>query len=158
MNNTEPVNRADLASRYRTTVFIIAGQIILTVISFAAVWLLAPKPATAVTRQTLTTLWAAVIFLAVGALVLRRMFFRWDRLKDITILRGMSGLLRKLQVNAIILASFAAVLSFVGCAIFFLTGEIVDMARAGTVALIVYFINFPRRAMWEKIVAVMEKV
>jgi hypothetical protein len=74
------------------------------------------------------------------------------------VLKGVSGLLKTLQINAIILGAFAALLAIVGCVITFLTGEIFEMLRAGVVALIVFFINFPRKSVWKKIVAGMEKV
>ena len=158
MEEISPENLVELEKRYRTTALIIAAQIAFTIILIAAFWLLAPTAQYSISQQTLTTLWVAIIFLAIGAFVLRRTFFRWDRFKDITVLKGISGLLRTLQANAIILGVFAALLAIVGCIITFLTGETFEMLRAGIVALIVFLINFPRRSVWEKIVAGMEKV
>ena len=89
---------------------------------------------------------------------MRRMFFRWDRLKDITTLKGVDGLLVTLQNNAIILAVFATLLTTVGCVITVLSGETFEAMRAEIVALIVFLINFPRKSVWTKIVASMEKV
>jgi len=158
MEEISPENLVALESRYRATAIIVSAQIVFTIILTIAVWLLAPTAATPISQQTLTTLWAAIIFLAVGAFVLRRMFFRWERLKDITTLRGISGLLKTLQNNAIILAVFATLLTIVGCAITFLSGETFEAVRAEIVALIVFLINFPRKSVWKKIVAGLEKV
>ena len=158
MEEISPENLVALESRYRATAIIVSAQIVFTIILTIAVWLLAPTAATPISQQTLTTLWAAIIFLAVGAFVLRRMFFRWERLKDITTLRGISGLLKTLQNNAIILAVFATLLTIVGCAITFLSGETFEAIRAEIVALIEFVINFPRKSVWEKVVEKMQEV
>lgn len=158
MDEISPENLAQVESRYRATVMIVAGQIVFTLALTALTWLLAPKAESSISQQTVTTLWVAIIFLAVGAFVMRRMFFRWDRLKDITVLKGISGLLRTLQINAVILAAFATLSAIIGFVIALLTGEMFEMLRAVIVALIVFYINFPRKAVWEKIVAGMEKV
>jgi hypothetical protein len=89
---------------------------------------------------------------------LRRTFFRWDRFKDITVLKGVSGLLKTLQTQAIILGALAMMPAIVGSVITGLTGEKFEVIRAGIVSLIVFLINFPRKPVWEKIVVGMEKV
>ena len=157
MEEISPENYRALESRYRATAMIIAAQIALTMILVIAVWLAAPA-ANSISQQTLTTLWAVIIFLAIGAFVLRRVFYRWDRLKDITLLKGVSGLLKTLQINAVVLGLFATSLTVVGCVITILSGETFEMLRAAIVALIVFLINFPRKPVWKKIVAGMEKV
>jgi len=158
MEGISSENHAALDSRYRQTVTLVAGQIVFTIILAAAVWMFAPKPVNSISQQTLRTLWVLIIFLALGAFFLRRMFFRWDKLKDVMLLRGIPGLLNKLHTNAVILSIFATLLAVVGCVITILNGENFEMLRALIVALIVFAINFPRRAVWEKIVAGMEKV
>src|SRR3712207_8069538 len=45
--------------------------------------------------QDFTTLWVAVMFIAIGSFIMRRMFFSWERLKNAALLRGTSGLDRK---------------------------------------------------------------
>jgi hypothetical protein len=50
------------------------------------------------------------------------MFFRWDRLKDVALLKCITGLRRTLQNNAIILAVFATLLTVVGCVAAVLSG------------------------------------
>jgi len=158
MEGISPENQRALASRYNATAIIIARQIFFSIILVTAVWFFAPKADNSISQQTVRTLWVLIIFLALGAFLLRRLFFRWDRLKDVTLLKGISGLLVTLQTNAVILGFFATSLTIVGCVITILSGEVFEMLRAGFVALIVFLINFPRRAVWEKIVAGMEKV
>ncbi len=158
MNEISPDNLNALERRYRTTTLIIAAQIVFTIILTAAVWLFAPPIVNSISDKTLMTLWMLIIFLAIGAFLLRRVFFRWERFKDIALLKGVSGLLATLQVNAIILAVFATLLPIVGGVITTLTGSTFEIIRAEIVALIVFAINFPRKSVWTKIVAATEKV
>ena len=150
-------NLSALESRYRATSMIVSAQIVFTVILTGAVWLFATAGANSISRQTQITLWAAIIFLAVGAFVLRRMFFRWDRLKDIAMLKGVTGLLKTLQNNAIILAVFATLLTVIGCVVAVLSGEALEAIRAEIVSLVVFSINYPRKSVWEKIAAGLQK-
>ena len=157
MEDISPEDRASLETRYRTTAIIVSAQIAFTIVLTVVFLLLAPTTENSISQQTLMTLWAAIIFLAVGAFVLRRVFFRWERLKAVTLLKGVSGLLKTLQVNAIILAIFATLLPIVGCLIAVLSGSGFDIIRAEIVALIVFWLNFPRKAVWAKIVALTGK-
>ena len=158
MEGISPENFDALDNSYRQTAMIIAAQIFFTIILTVAICLLAPPARNSISQQTLTTLWATMIFLALGAFVLRRTFFRWDRFKDITVLKGVSGLLKTLQTQAIILGALAMMPAIVGSVITGLTGEKFEVIRAGIVSLIVFLINFPRKPVWEKIVVGMEKV
>ena len=100
---------------------------------------------------TVTALWTAVIFIAVGSFLLRRTYFNWEKLKNTALLRG------QLQSNAIILSAIGETIAIIGIVITAFTGDKFDMLRAGIIALIVCLINFPRLGVWEKIAANMEK-
>jgi Flp pilus assembly protein TadB len=108
--------------------------------------------------RSLMTLWIAVVFIAVGTFVLRRMLNQWERLKNIKLSKGISGLLTTLQTNAIVLGAVAETIAVIGFLIAVLGGIKSDMFRAGAVALIVFLINFPRKSVWKKIVANLESV
>jgi hypothetical protein len=79
-------------------------------------------------------------------------------LKDVAVLKGITGLLKTLQNNAIILAVFATLLTVVGCVAAVLSGETFEAIRAEIVSLIVFSVNYPRKSVWEKIVAGLQKV
>jgi len=158
MEEISPENLAELEKRYRTAAFVVSAQIALTLGLMAAAWFVTPTSQISISQQSLMTLWVAVIFAAIGTFVLRRMFFRWDRLKDITLLKGVSGLLATLQTNAIVLGALAEAVAIIGFVITFLTGDKFEMLRAGIVALIVFLINFPRQSVWKKILEGMEKI
>lgn len=151
-------NLADLERHYRTTLFIVLAQIFVVLGLISISWLFVPKIETNFTNQDFTTLWVAVIFIAVGSFILRRMFFSWERLKNIALLKGIPGLLRTLQRNSVILGLFAVVIAIMGFLIAAFSGNSSDSFRAGVIAIVVFLINFPRKKIWKTIVSNLEKV
>lgn len=158
MEEISAENFAELEKRYRMTAVVVFAQIATTVILIIFGWFYAARSENAVTPRSLMTLWIAVIFIAVGTFILRRMLNRWERLKNIKLSKGISGLLTTLQTNAIVLGSVAETIAIIGFLIAVLGGIKTDVFRAGAVALIVFLINFPRKSVWKKIVANLESV
>lgn len=158
MNQLSVPNQTELNSRYRTTAIIVGVQIFSTLVLIAIAWFLAAQTDNAVTEKGLSAMWMFILFIALGTFVLRRFLFNWERLKNTALLKGTSKLISSLQTNTIILTAFAEVIAVIGFLVATLSGDKFEMLRAGAVALIVFLINFPRKAVWEKIVANLEKV
>ena len=158
MEEVSPENVAELEKRYRTTILIFAAQILSSIVLTSVALFLTPKNDNSVSLESLRTLWIVIIFIAVGTFILRRFFLRWDRLHDIALLKGVEGLLRTLQANAIILSVFAETIVIIGLVITYLSGDKYEMLRAGFVALILFAINFPRKKVWEKIVMGLQEI
>lgn len=158
MEKISAENSAELEKHYRKTVFIVIGQIFTTVIFIIAAWLAASDRAAPPSAESFLALWMVVLFLAAGTFVLRRILFGWERLKNITLLKGFSGLIKTLQINAIILNAAAEAVVVLGFLISIFSGNGFDAIRAGLVALVIFLLNFPRRSVWEKIVLHLEKV
>ena len=158
MSEISNENLTELDKRYRTTVFIVLGQIFVVLFLIIASWILDLRIQADLSEQDLTTLWVAVLFIAVGSFILRRMFFSWERLKNIAILKGVAGLLITLQRNALILGGFAVLVAILGVVITALSGNGSDIFRAGVIALVVFLINFPRKKVWKTIVTNLGKV
>ena len=158
MSEISNENLAELNKRYRTTVIIVLGEIfvVLFLILVSLFW--APKVQANLAEQDFTTLWVAVLFIAVGSFIVRRMFFNWERLKNIAILKGIPGLFGTLLRNSIILGVFAVLAAVLGFAISTFSGNSSDMLRAGAIALVVFLINFPRKKVWKTIVSNLGKV
>lgn len=154
---SEP-HRRELDSRYRTTATICAVQILSTLILIVIAWFLAARTDNSITEAGISWLWMTVLFIAVGTFLLRRFLFAWDRLKNIALVEGIPKLISTLQTNTIILSALAEVIAVIGFLVATLTGDKFEMFRAGAVALIVFLINFPRLAVWRKIVANLEKI
>lgn len=152
MNEISAEIQAELEKRYRTTAFVILAQIFFALVLTAAAWFIAQNADNSVTSGSLQTLWITVLFIALGTFFLRRIMFNWERLKNTAILKGVSGLLQTLQINAILLGAIAELIAVVGFLITTLSGNKWEMFRATAVALVVFLINFPRRKVWEKIV------
>ncbi|MGI8466903.1 MAG: hypothetical protein ACR2N3_00435 [Pyrinomonadaceae bacterium] len=147
-----------LAANYRVTVIIIAAEIMTIIALTVAAWFDIFKFESAASPSTITTLWIAIIFIAVGSFILRRAFFNWEKLADTILLKGKSGLIKQLQSNAIILSALAEIIAIIGFVITALTGDKFQTLRASAIALIVCLINFPRRRVWEKVVESLEKL
>lgn len=158
MEEISPENLTELEKRYRTTAFIVSAQIFTTLVLIAVAWLIVLNRTAPPSEDSYLTLWMVVLFLAAGTFILRRRLFSWERLKNVTLLKGVSGLLGTLQFNAIILSALAEVVVVLGFLISILSGNGFDVIRAGLIASIVFLLNFPRRSVWEKIVLNLEKI
>lgn len=158
MTEISPENRSELEKRYRTTTIVIAFQIFTVIILIIAAWFAAQSSNNSVSDQTITTLWVAVLFIAVGAFLARRMLFGWERLKNTVLLKGVKGLIQTLQTNSIILGAIGEIVALMGFLIALLSGNKWEMFRAGAIALVVFLANFPRKSVWEKIISNLEKV
>lgn len=158
MDEVSPAIQDSLEKRYKTAAFIYFGQIATTVILLVVGYFTIKNSETAADSNTLTILWVAILFIAVGAFLLRRTLFRWERFKDLILTKGISGLLAGLQTNTIILGALAETIAVIGFVIALMNGSRGDLLRAGAVSLIVFLVNFPRKSVWEKIVTNLEKV
>lgn len=159
MTEISAESKVELEKRYRTAAFLIFVQIAsLSVFVVLAFVLAKPENGGQISDNTRWTLWVAALFAALGSFIVRRMLYRWDRLHDISLLKGISGLIKTLSVNSILLASMAEIVAVIGFVISILTGNAFEMLRAAVIALVVFIINFPRKSIWEKIVKNLENV
>lgn len=145
--------KPELEKRYRVAALIAAAQAFSVLVMIALAWFLAARSDNSITGSALNALWMMILLLGVGTFVLRRVLFSWERLKNVALLKGISGLLAALQTNTIILNSLAETIAVVGFLIAVLSGNKWEMFRAGAIALIVFLLTFPRKSVWEKIVA-----
>lgn len=159
MTEISAETKIELEKRYRTAAFLVFAQIAALLLFIALAYFSAkPENAGQISESTKMTLWVGALFAALGTFIIRRMLYRWDRLRDITLLKGISGLLKTLSTSAILLALMAEIVAIIGLTIAFLTGDWFEMLRAAAIALVVFIINFPRKAIWEKIVQNLQNV
>jgi hypothetical protein len=150
-----PSDADELNSRYKTAISIEIAVLIL-VVSLAIVgWLLRLGT---MSSMDLTPVWILILFIAAGSFVLRRSLLRWERLRDRKLLHGTSGLLNTLQNNTLLLAVIALLIAAAGFAAAIVSGDKFDMLRAAAVAIILLVVNFPRRAIWIRIVDILSEV
>ena len=158
MSEISTENLSALDKKYKATKIIFLAQIVFTIVLVIVGWFYAANVENAISEESLMSLRVGVIFIAITTFVLRRMLTRWDRLKTIALLKGIPGLLNSLQTNAVIMAAMAEMIAIIGFLIATLGGVKTDVLTFGAVSLILFLINFPRRAVWEKIVANLEKI
>lgn len=156
--NISSENLALLEKRYRVTALFVLAQIFITLVLIALAWLVAATGTVDLGAASVSTLWVAVVFLAIGSFMLRRLFNGWERLKNAYLLCGANGLLGSLQMNALLLAALALSIAVLGFVITIFSGASFDMLRAGAIALIVFLVNFPRKSVWKNILANLEKI
>lgn len=158
MNQTSESNAQLLEKSYRTSAIVIILQILTMLVLTVVAWFVVAYPSVEVSEQTSTALWVAILFIAVASFVLRRMWFSWERLKNVALLRGISGLFSSLTTNTILLASFGELIAIMGFLVATLSGDKFEMFRAAAISLIVFLINFPRKSIWKKVLAGAEKL
>lgn len=96
---------AEIEKRYRLTAIIVLTQITTTIILIVVGWFYAANSENAASHNSLMTLWTAIIFVAVGTFLLRRTLNRWNRLKNVALLKGVSGVLTTLQTNSLLITA-----------------------------------------------------
>ncbi|MGC2235814.1 MAG: hypothetical protein WA584_06610 [Pyrinomonadaceae bacterium] len=158
MEEISAENLAELERRYKQTLFIASAQIFSAVIFLFLTWFLTKNRENSAPEQSFLTLWLVILFVSAGTFVLRRQLFSWDRLKNAALLKGVSGLIRTLQTNTIVLNVFAEIIIITGFIIALMNANVFDMLRAAGIAVIVFALNFPRLSIWKKIVSSLEKV
>ena len=158
MSEISGENLATLEKRYRLTFLIFLTQICAVLILVVVAWIWLPKIETSLASRDLTALWVGILFIAIGSFVLRRLFFNWERLKNIVLLKGVPGLLGTLRTNSVILGLMAEIIAIIGFLIALLSGNSSDMLRAAAISTVVFLINFPRKSVWKKIISNLEKV
>lgn len=149
--------QTELEARYRLTSTIMLAAIVIAagLTGFGYLW--GEAWARVGSSRMPFTLWIVIMVIGLGAFVYRRFMFAGDRLRDIGILRGPSGLLQSLQSTTIQLALGGTVIALLGFAILLSSGNRYDMLRAGAVALIVLVYCFPQKSAWNRVVQAVEK-
>jgi len=152
MNETQQ-DDGSVGQKYGTTAIVFLSQIVLSIVlTVVAAVMVRGRSETESVNANITAIWVLIIFIAVGALLARRFFSSWERLKNTKLLRGQDGLLQTLQTNAILLGTISEFVAILGFVITIMSGSAYDMIRAEAVALITFLINFPRKSVWSRIV------
>ena len=148
MNQLSKQQQIELDSRFNRTMLIYWAQVAVTVILTVVAWFTAGQAAAA--PQTLpTVLWIVLLVIAIGAFLLRRVMFGPQVLRDTATLKGASGIIKNLQFKTILFAAMGETIAVIGFVISLITGDKYDMLRAAAIALIVFFISFPRKKGWQ---------
>lgn len=156
MEEISAENLAELERRYKVTVLIISAQIFSSAVLLIAGWFIIKDRE--VSEGSFLTLWLVVLFISAGTFIMRRRLFNWESLKNTAVLKGVRGLIRLLQTNAIVLNLFVEIVIMIGFMIAVMSGNFWDLLRVAGIALILFAMNFPRLSVWKKIVLNLENV
>jgi hypothetical protein len=108
--------------------------------------------------HTVDSLWVGLVFVAGGAMLMRRLLNNWDRIKDDYLLKGIDGVLLKLIRHTGFLSLFGLGAAVMGAMIFLSSNSVFDLSRAIVVALVIQAVGFPRKKIWRRIVGELEAV
>jgi hypothetical protein len=158
MNETTETNAQLLEKHYRISVIAVSVQILIMLVLTVAAWFVITYSSNDISEPASLALWGTILLIAAGSFVLRRTLFAWERLKSIALLKGIPGLLANLQANTILLGALGEVVAIMGFLVATLSGNKFEMLRAGAISLIVFLMNFPRKSIWQKILAGAEKL
>ena len=150
-------NQTLLEKQYRAALTGVIVQFGLTVLLMAAAWIVPMRSGKEISASTFTTVWSLILFVALGAFLLRRILFKWEKLKNIAVLKGVGGVLAALRNYAYFLGLLGLLTAIAGFVLTYLIGDPWQMTRAGLVAAVVFAAGFPRKTIWQKIVANLEK-
>lgn len=143
----------ELTRRHRAALLTVAAMMVLTLILAGLALtgrfssrLITPDP------TTVWTLRIVMVFLAVGAVPLRRTRFGAARLQDIASLRGTSALVATLHSTTRLLALLGGAIAVVGFVVCTMTYDLWDVVRLVVFAFAVLFYAYPRLPAWRRVV------
>lgn len=144
-----------LERRYKEAALLSLSLIAVVTVMLAGVYLI-ELPVISIDDSDVNTLWVGVIFLAVGALLVRRVRNRWDVIKDIFLLKGFEGVFAKLKRDSLLVSLFGLGIGILGAVIFLTTESVGDLLRSFFVAAVALAVGFPRKKIWRRIASELE--
>ena len=141
----------ELSRRNRIATMFVVGFLLLDVVLVAIAYLAADRLFRPRDPSLSMGLWIAILVFGLGAFVLRRTKFAAMRLKDITALRGISGLLKTLQDTTVQVACIGGAIGLMGFMLVILSGDWTFTLRAVGVSVIVLIYGYPFRSAWERV-------
>ena len=149
MNQLSEQKQIELDSRYNRTVLVYWAQVATTAILTLIAWFIAGRTEASAPQTLPNVLWIVLLVIAIGAFLLRRVMFNSEVLRDTATIKGASGVIKNLQFKTILISALAETITLIGFVISLMTGDKYDMLRAAAVALIIFFISFPRKKGWQ---------
>ena len=142
--------QSQVAAVHRKAQTIVLALLVSVLICTALGFWLAGSPTITRTGRMPVAFIVGVIFLALGAMALRRTQFRQLRLQAIGEARGVAGLLKHLFMVTLISAALAEAIGVLALLVGVLTGEQFYVLVFGVVAIVVLLSSYPFRLDWER--------
>jgi len=152
MKQTYDEKLKELSIRHKTAAMAIGGFFGLTVSLIGIAFAIGRRFYRPDDSQLPVILWGAILTLSFAAIFLKRMRLSGSRLHDISVLRGVSGMLKDMQNTTITLASIGGAIALLGFIVMIRTGNEYDMLRSGLVAIGVLVYSYPQKSAWLRVV------
>lgn len=143
----------NLEKIYQTTSIILLIQIFSTISLIIFGWFFASITDNSVNPSAISLLWVAIVILIIVSFVLRRVLFSWKFLRKSA---QQQKLLIALQNSTVFIGLIGVIIAIIGFLVATLSGNKFEILRAGAIALVVFWFNYPRKTVWQKIVANLE--
>lgn len=147
---TEPNLSDELSRRHRNATMFVLGFLVLDIVLLVTAYVAADRLYRPRDPSLSMGLWIAILIFGLGAFVLRRTKFAAMRLKDITALKGVSGLLKTLYDTTVQVACIGGAIGLMGFMLVILSGDWTFTLRAIGVSVIVLMYGYPFRSGWER--------
>ncbi len=158
MDEPTELAKREFDKRFQTTSNIVIVQIVSVLVLIAVAYFVAERVNNSVSEQAILLMWASIILLIAVILVLNKFLFSSKSLKKTFQEKGSSGVLADLQIKTIFICLVVEIIAIIGFLIATLSGSKFEMFRAGTVALVIFLFNFPRKRNWEQILTNLESI
>ena len=148
------IDERELERGHRAARAVVQGLItlslLLVVLAFAGVRFRPPQ--SWLDPNLYRAIWIVVLFMGLGAVVLRRVRLNAVRLQDIAGAFGQSALVASLVKTTLFVAALGGLAAVLGYAAYLLSADPFDALKAGVVAVAVLLYCYPRRAAWRRVV------
>lgn len=158
MGELSESTKREFDKRLKTTSNIVIVQIVSVLGLIGVAYFVAERVNNSVSDQAILLMWAAIILLIAVVLVLNKVLFSRKSLKTTFLEKGSSGVLADLQIKTIFICLVVEIIAIIGFLIATLSGSKFEMFRAGTVALVIFLFNFPRKGNWQQILTNLESI
>jgi hypothetical protein len=129
---------------------LITLSLLLVVLAFAGVRFAPPQ--SLLDPNVYRALWIVILFLGLGAIVLRRVRSNAARLQDIAGLWGQRALVASLVKTTMFVAALGFAAAALGYFAYLLSDDPLDALKAGVVAIAILLHGYPRRAAWRRVI------
>lgn len=149
MDPNSPEAQAEVTRRHKAAATTVLGLVVATVLLSIVAYLGKPyfrqQPPNRLFDFAVRLI---ILVLGLGAVVWRRTKFQPARLKDITSLSGVSGLVRTIEKVTLQIALMAAAIAATGFVAMLMTGEVPYTFWSGAIAIVVLIYGYPTKSSW----------
>ena len=143
---------AELTRRHHAASFTVRASLALTLLLSCAAFLLRHQLRHFENETLDRALRITILIFGLGSVILRRRRFSASSLQDVTVLRGISGLIATLMNTTLQVAFLGLAMAIFGFVVTLMTGNEYYAYGAGLVGFVVLLYGYPTRNSWHQTV------